>query len=277
VTSGSTSPHDGRTELPIGARSVAPDRGRAIWRAEGTRYAPVGDFRVLRHRPRGETRSRMSHKDETHAGEQGVPKQRRGRGWGPFSGGQLTIIIGILAVVIGFPVAANAVVSGSNVFVTNATTGTRAAVNSSGALDVAGSVTATPTPPSASYVSVATAFEVNGCTSITPSVPVGKALVVTSITVRVVAVTTGPVLVDLVSAVPITPCSRYAYADEIAIPGAGASQIVPIASGFPVRAGHAVGVELGSNSGNAVVNTVVHGYLVSSTLCTVLGPPVGCN
>ena len=42
------------------------------------------------------------------------------RGWGPFTGGQLTAIVITLAIVIGFPVAAFAV-TGSNVFVTDAT------------------------------------------------------------------------------------------------------------------------------------------------------------
>jgi hypothetical protein len=82
-------------------------------------------------------------KNESHAGElsgeAAVGKRRRseGRGWGPFSGGQLAFIIVAVAAVVGFPYAANAVVSGSNVFVTDATTGTRAAVMSQGAQKVA--------------------------------------------------------------------------------------------------------------------------------------------
>src|ERR1700680_4478987 len=83
-------------------------------------------------------------------GEPSTARRRReGRGWGPFSGGQLTaIILGVLAA-IAFPVCAWAV-SGTTVFVTDAVSGTHAKVNSLGQLSVAatGSVTATPTPPS---------------------------------------------------------------------------------------------------------------------------------
>ncbi len=87
-------------------------------------------------------------------GEAGADARRRreGRGWGPFSGGQLSAIIITLAIVIGFPVAAFAV-TGSNVFVTDAASGTHAKVNASGQLSVAatGSVTATQAAPSAFY------------------------------------------------------------------------------------------------------------------------------
>jgi hypothetical protein len=63
------------------------------------------------------------------------PRDRR-RGWGPFSGGQLTAIIMTLTVVIGFPVAAFAA-SGSNVFITDSTSHVHASVNSAGELNVA--------------------------------------------------------------------------------------------------------------------------------------------
>jgi hypothetical protein len=51
------------------------------------------------------------------------------RGLGPFSGGQLTAIIITLLIVAGFPFAASAV-TGSNSFITDATTGARAKVDS---------------------------------------------------------------------------------------------------------------------------------------------------
>src|ERR1700688_3251616 len=105
------------------------------------------------------------------------------RGWGPFSGGQLTAIIVTLAIVIGFPVAAFAV-TGSSVFVTDAHTGAHAAVNAAGGLSVAGTVTATPTPPNASYTTFTIASESLPCSPVTPAVPAGRALVVTSISVR---------------------------------------------------------------------------------------------
>src|SRR5712691_4185802 len=62
------------------------------------------------------------------------PKRRReGRGLGPFTSGHLTIIIVTLVIVVAFPLAAFAV-TGSNVFVTDATSGTHAKVDSGGHL-----------------------------------------------------------------------------------------------------------------------------------------------
>ena len=59
-------------------------------------------------------------------------RQRRdGRGLGPFTSGHLTIIVVTVLVVVAFPFAAFAV-TGSNVFVTDATSGTRAKVDSTG-------------------------------------------------------------------------------------------------------------------------------------------------
>ena len=62
--------------------------------------------------------------------------RRSGRGWGPFSGGQLTIIVVTFAILLLFPIGAWAV-SGSSVFVTDAGTGQHATVNAAGALTVA--------------------------------------------------------------------------------------------------------------------------------------------
>ncbi len=56
------------------------------------------------------------------------PKRRRdGRGLGPFTSGHLTIIAVTLLILVAFPFAAFAV-TGSNVFVTDATSGNRATV-----------------------------------------------------------------------------------------------------------------------------------------------------
>jgi hypothetical protein len=84
-----------------------------------------------------------------------APKRRReGRGLGPFSSGHLTIIVVTVVIVIAFPFAAFAV-SGSNVFVTDATSGVQAKVDASGNLQtrqngavvVTGAVTALPALP----------------------------------------------------------------------------------------------------------------------------------
>jgi len=71
---------------------------------------------------------------ETGEATVGGKRRREGRGWGPFSGAQLTIIIVAICVMVMLPVGAFAVVSGSNVFVTDATTGAQAKVNAQGEL-----------------------------------------------------------------------------------------------------------------------------------------------
>src|SRR5256885_16497399 len=51
--------------------------------------------------------------------DRGAPtpkKPREGRGWGPFSGTQLTLIIGMLAVVVAFPMVASAVIPSGGKF-----------------------------------------------------------------------------------------------------------------------------------------------------------------
>jgi hypothetical protein len=59
--------------------------------------------------------------------------RRDGRGLGPFTSGHLTIIIVTLLIMVAFPFAAFAV-TGNNVFVTDATSGTHAKVDSGGHL-----------------------------------------------------------------------------------------------------------------------------------------------
>lgn len=67
------------------------------------------------------------------ASETAVDAGARRRGLGPFSGGQLTLIIITFAVLLLFPIGAWAV-AGSNVFVTDSVSGKQASVNTSGQL-----------------------------------------------------------------------------------------------------------------------------------------------
>ena len=101
---------------------------------------------------------------------------RQSRGLGPFSGGQLTVIIVTFALLLLFPIGAWAV-SGSNVFVTDAASGQHASVNTTGALNVAQAG-----PKSFFYrgvpADVATFKQVIAA-------PPGRALVVTSIAYNV--------------------------------------------------------------------------------------------
>jgi hypothetical protein len=77
----------------------------------------------------------------------------RRRGLGPFSGGQLTAIIVTIAVMIMLPVGAWAVVTGSNVFVTDAVSGKQASVNTSGQLLTAENATSVVIASGSSSVS----------------------------------------------------------------------------------------------------------------------------
>ena len=81
-------------------------------------------------RPRGVQKDAVS--DTAGGAVAGKRRRREGRGWGPFSGGQLTVIIVAIAVMILLPVGAFAVVSGSNVFVTDATSSATQKVNAFG-------------------------------------------------------------------------------------------------------------------------------------------------
>jgi hypothetical protein len=62
-------------------------------------------------------------------------RRREGRGLGPFTSGHLTVIVVTLLVLVGFPFAAYAV-TGSSVFVTDSTSGTKAHVDAKGDLNV---------------------------------------------------------------------------------------------------------------------------------------------
>jgi hypothetical protein len=199
----------------------------------------------------------------------------RTRGWGPFTGRQLTTIICVGLVTILFPVGAWAV-TGSNVFITNASTGAHAAVTSGGALTVTGSVNANQAQPASTFTYFSGASETSGCNRVTPPVPAGKALVVTSVNVAVNAVTTGPVFVVVDAATGASPCGAIESVDESYVAGAKTSEDVQIPSGVVIKPGHAVGVFLQSASGDASAVVHVHGYYVASTLCTVTGPPQGC-
>ena len=62
-------------------------------------------------------------------------RRRERRGWGPFSGGQLTIIIVTLAIVIGFPVAAFSVTGSATNIVDPVTAANKAKVDAKGNLN----------------------------------------------------------------------------------------------------------------------------------------------
>jgi hypothetical protein len=86
----------------------------------------------------------MSSADHSPTSHSPSPRSR-GRGVGPFSGGQLTVIVVALMVVLGLPLGANAVVRASSDVITDAHARNHAAVDASGGLSVTG-------PPPASTI-----------------------------------------------------------------------------------------------------------------------------
>jgi hypothetical protein len=121
-------------------------------------------------------------RDGTHeAGERS--RRREKRGLGPFTGGQLTAIIVTFAVLLLIPIGAWAV-TGSNVFVTDASTGSTAKVDASGSLQtrVKGSVPLSAPTASAIHSPLLspTTCASDPCSEVIAP-PAGKALIVTSI------------------------------------------------------------------------------------------------
>jgi hypothetical protein len=96
----------------------------------------------------------------------------RSRGWGPFSGAQLTVVIVTLAVLFLFPVGAWAV-TGSNVFVADAGSGQRAFVSGAGQVNV------TRAGAKSYFISHFLTDPGPGPVALKP--PAGKALVITSL------------------------------------------------------------------------------------------------
>ena len=189
--------------------------------------------------------------------------------WGPFTGRQLTTIICVAIVTVLFPVTAWGI-TGSSVFVTDPHTKAHASINKAGQLSVNG--TLNTIQPGASFNSVKLLDQTTqGCSPVTPIVPPGRVLVVTSVTVTVRSVSAGPVNTDFwVGAA----CTQFAAG--LTVPGAGQSQTLPLPSGLPIKPGHRLFVNLASQSGNAQVLVNTNGFYAPATLCTATGPPVGC-
>jgi hypothetical protein len=241
--------------------ALVPD-GRLLARAA----LAAGKDGEMRLRKNQSCASELS--EEASAGER---RRRDGRGWGPFSGGQLTIIVVTLAVVIGFPVAANGVISGSNVFVTNSTTGKRAVVSSTGALSVGGSVTATEASPQSFIVGAADPTTAVGTDIFTPlaTPPAGKAIVVTSVAVDTFQDDTpgsGEYIGIAISKTDATcgnvvanPPAGLNLADVN--PGSVGATVMPFQPGVVVPAGRALCVQ-NTDESHLGAEVFAYGYLV---------------
>lgn len=197
------------------------------------------------------------------------------RGLGPFTGGQLTVLVLAITAAIAFPIGASAV-TGTTAFVTDHASGATAKVDASGHLSVSS------TPPASSYNSTFFyVFSTNSCDAVTPPVPKDTVLIVQAVKVSIVSTTTSdPVFVTTIAAKPAKPgdpCVRLGDAVDItSVPGQGLSTNVEFPQGLPIKRGHVVGMHVGSLTGDVVATAEVKGYLAPLSECTKTAPPVGC-
>jgi hypothetical protein len=216
---------------------------------------------------------------QTHDGQ---PAQRRrdGRGFGPFTSGHLTIIMVTLLIVVAFPFAAFAV-TGSNVFVTDATSGTRAKVDSLGNLQTrvsSGFVNATPAAPSQQLVRTATFSDVGAKCKTLVAPPTGKAVVITTVHFQIRAYDNGPNtrLGDLghsgssgctTGNVPLDGVSFIGNVPQSNIWQGAASQQLDFPSGLAIANGHTLTVSVAGGPDDNWRITAF-GYLVNANQCT---------
>jgi hypothetical protein len=192
-------------------------------------------------------RPRRNHSENAIDGttrESGVGKRASGgsRGLGPFSGGQLTIIIVTFAVLLLVPVGAWAVTSPKVVTVDGVTR---------------------PADPPDLYAPDVKQTDANGCVSLEPT-PEGKVLVVTS--VHLTNATANPMTVGLSREFPETCTntghSHVATKGIVSLP-AGTTVEVPFPSGLVITEGWSLVAHFGSPGGWLFVN----GYLLPSSYC----------
>jgi hypothetical protein len=187
-----------------------------------------------------------------------------GRGLGPFTGRQLATIIVAVIVMLMLPVGAWAV-SGSNVFLTDATSGTHAAVNSTGALTVA------QASPKNFYVHER--FP-TGVWSKLATPPAGKALVITSILFDTWAVASPGLGSNIALEMSTTDNSCTSITNtqvaDVNPSGVGATT-VPFQPGLVVPANRSL-CELNGNPGSLNVEVYAYGFLIPAA-----SAPAGAN
>jgi len=198
-------------------------------------------------------------------------ESRGRRGWGPFTGGQLTAIILGITLAVAFPLGAWAV-TGSNVFVADSVSGKTASVNALRQLSVnaAGVVTANPAPPSAMYVGYMNANDPHETACFFP--PAGKALVVTEVDLELPYGTTPAQVYLNAGATTKTSTQDCGYVGVEAVGvrffASHETQDVTFPSGLPIKNGHAFIVANDTAWSDQYLNATVKGFLVPATQCT---------
>jgi hypothetical protein len=205
--------------------------------------------------------------------------QARPRTWGPFTGRQLTTLLVVLIVAVVVPVGAWAV--GQDVYITDATSGEQAKVDSAGNLQAKaglGSMAVPHVPPAWSYHS-SIFFASEGCTNVTAELPSNKALVVTSITVKNVVATTGPIQIRVGTGTLDEPCTVWTFLGRGVVEADGL-ETIEFPTGLVVGPGHTLDLDMDSPSDDNLSEVYVDGYWVPSAQCSVSwgfgGSPAGC-
>jgi hypothetical protein len=206
----------------------------------------------------------------------------RPRTWGPFTGRQLTTLLVVLIVAVVVPVGAWAV--GQDVYITDPTTNAQAKVDSAGAVQskaVLGSMAIPHTTPAWSYHSGPyNVSDEDACYPVGLEVPANKALVVTSVTVRVYVVVTPPVQVNVGVGTDESPCFVSTLVAMGTVEGPGRTTTIEFPNGLVVGPGNHVDISLQSDSDDAVGIAHVDGYWVPSAQCSVTWDystsPAGC-
>jgi hypothetical protein len=200
-------------------------------------------------------------------------RSRQRRGLGPFTGGQITLIIVAIIVAVGVPFTAGAV-TGNNVFLTDFTSGAHAKVDASGnvqtkvngAVTVAGSVTATQAAPSNMFAVLGEAGNTSAtCGFFTPRA--GSAAIITSIDESPDHALSTAELQVRVQSDSAAACGGTKHDVAFDIYSSDTPHTVPVTPGIGLASGHSLDITAtGGNPGTLVI-IEVHGYYVPAAQC----------
>jgi hypothetical protein len=190
----------------------------------------------------------------------GKENSERGRGWGPFSGRQLTTIIVTVVVMAMLPVGAYAVASGTNSFITDPSSNAHARVNGSGQLNVSAA--------GAKTFFQKNTFGVLATPTAIATPPAGRALVITSIAIDTwdAAVTGTSEYLALQMSTTNSTCSLLSLSPDWTYglnPGGVGSTVVPFNPGVVVPAGRSL-CATNNDDVNLGFDVYVYGYLISA-------------
>jgi hypothetical protein len=180
------------------------------------------------------------------------------RGLGPFTGGQLTVIIVVAIVALAAPVGAYAAVSGSNAFVTDHSSGVHASASATAGLATSDSpalggmeLTISGTPPDTSC-------------AFTP--PGGKAFVITDVTMDPQGASVGHDTGMFVQVSSNSNCTDITHTLAGGYYSADGSYPQSFSPGIGLKNGHSLRVTVSGANDDFLI--CIYGYLVPASACT---------